>query len=65
MRNDMRGQRVYITGLMAVLVFATPVFAGASTAPVPEIDGGSLTMGLGLLSGSLLILRARWGAKRR
>jgi hypothetical protein len=57
-------QAVYIAGLMAVLVFAaTPVFAGGAV--VPEIDGGSLATGLGLLSGGLLILRARWGATSR
>jgi uncharacterized protein (TIGR03382 family) len=30
---------------------------------VPEIDGGSLSMGLGLLGGSVLLLRARRGTK--
>ena len=61
MRNALYG-----AGFLVILLSLTaPVLAGAGTAPVPEIDGGSLTMGLGLLSGSLLILRARWGAKRR
>jgi hypothetical protein len=54
---------MYVTGLMMVLLSAaTPAFA--VQASVPEIDGGSLTTGLGLLAGGVLILRARRGAKR-
>ena len=48
--------------MMFVLSAAAPGFAGV-VSQVPEIGGGSLMTGLGLLSGSLLILRARWGAK--
>ena len=55
----MRRQVVYVAGLMLALVFAaTPVFAGLNA--VPEIDGGSLSTGLGLLAGSVLMLRARF-----
>lgn len=54
-------QAVNAAGLMIVLVFAaTPVFAGTA---VPEIDGGSLSAGLGLLAGGVLMLRARLGRK--
>lgn len=58
MRNAMYG-----AGLLVVLLSltATPVFAGGSV--VPEIDGGSLTTGLGLLAGGVLMLRARLGRK--
>ena len=48
--------------LMIMLSLTATVSAGNA---VPEIDGGSLTMGLGLLSGGLLIVRARWGAKNQ
>jgi hypothetical protein len=56
---------VYGAGLLMMLLsLATPVAAGIPTA-VPEINGGSLITGLGLLSGSVLILRARLGSKRK
>ena len=55
-------QAVYAAGLTFVVVFAaTPVFAGVSV--VPEIDGGSVATGLGLLAGGMLMLRARLGRK--
>jgi hypothetical protein len=57
---------LYGTGFLVILLsLAATVSAGTPPAVVPEINGGSLTMGLGLVSGGLLILRARWGAKRR
>ena len=49
-----------IGGLVAVaLARAQLVAAGPTVTPAPEIDGGSLTTGLGLLSAAILILRAR------
>jgi hypothetical protein len=58
---------MYGAGFLVILLSLTiTVSAGGSTVvPVPEIDGGSVTMGLGLLSGGLMILRARWVAKNR
>jgi len=54
-------QAVFKAWLMVALVFAaTPVFAGTA---VPEIDGGSLSAGLGLLAGGVLMLRARLGRR--
>jgi hypothetical protein len=54
-------QTLYGTGMAIVLVsLATPVFAGFA---VPEIDGGSITTGLGLLAGGILMLRARMHRK--
>jgi hypothetical protein len=48
----------YVTGVMMVLLsVAAPALAAAPT--VPEIDGGSLAGGLGLLAGGVLMLRAR------
>ena len=53
---------VYGTGFVMVLAaLSTGVIAGVST--VPEISGGALTTGLGLLGGGILMLRARMGRK--
>ena len=54
-------QVVYAAAMMALVFVATPAFAG--TAPVPEIDGSSLSAGLGLLAGGMLLVRARFGRK--
>ena len=56
---------MYGAGLLLVVLSAsaTVVAGQPAPAPVPEIDGGSLTIGLGLLSGSLMILRSRWRSK--
>ena len=42
---------------------AATAFAGAPTAPAPEIDGGTIATGLAGLSAAVLILRARRGSK--
>jgi len=55
-------QAVYIAGLILVFVsMAAPASAGVPQ--VPEIDGGSLSAGLGLLAGGVLMLRARFGRR--
>ena len=56
---------MYVAGvlLMALSAAATVAAGQVTPPPVPEIDGGSLTLGLGLLSGSLMILRSRWRSK--
>ncbi|HYL94045.1 MAG TPA: hypothetical protein VEW69_12915 [Alphaproteobacteria bacterium] len=43
--------------LMMVLAIASPMLASAVAAP--EIDAGSATAAIALLSGSLLVLKAR------
>lgn len=49
---------LYGLGLLAMLMSAAdPVFA--TSAIVPEIDGGSVSMGLGVLAAGALMLRAR------
>jgi hypothetical protein len=53
---------VYGAGLLLVMLSLTVTLDAVAPA-APEIDGGSLATGLGLLSGSLLILRSRWRAK--
>ena len=42
----------------AVLVAESPLFAGTPQT-VPEIGGGSISAGLGLLAAGILMLRAR------
>lgn len=55
---------LYIAGLLVVMTaIASPAFAGNPVA-VPEIDGSSVAMSLGVLSGSVLLLRARFGRKK-
>jgi hypothetical protein len=53
---------MYGMALLAILT-ATGVGLSASVDVVPEIDGGTLTTGLGLLTAGVLILRARRGSK--
>jgi len=50
---------LYVSGLaMVIASLATSVSAGVVSA-VPEIDGASITAGLGLLAGGVLLVRAR------
>lgn len=52
-------QALYAAGMVIVLAaLAAPVSAGATIA-VPEIDGASITAGLGLLAGGVLLVRSR------
>lgn len=47
--------------LMVLASLSSTVLAG--TPAVPEISAGSLSTGLGLLAGGILMLRARLGRK--
>jgi len=47
---------------VAMVAIESPLIAGG-VAGVPEIDGGSLSAGLGLLGAGVLWLRARRGPK--
>jgi hypothetical protein len=51
---------LYGLGLLTILV-ATGNGLLASSVPSPEIDGGTVVTGLGLLTAGVLILRARRG----
>ena len=53
--------RLHAAVLGALLATAMPAFA--TTPVVPEIDGSSLSAGLGLLAGGVLWLRARRKSK--
>ena len=45
------------------LVAEAPLWASVSTPRVPEIDGGSISAGLGLLAAGVLMLRTRRSSK--
>ncbi len=49
----------YFGNLMIALTLAVPIMAAAETASVPEINAGSVSAAVALLSGGLLVLRAR------
>lgn len=44
---------------LSAAVLASEIPAWASVNTVPEIDGGSISVGLGLLAAGVLMLRAR------
>jgi hypothetical protein len=44
---------------VTTMVLATVAPASGTVLTVPEIDGGSISMGLGLLAAGALMLRAR------
>ena len=46
-----------------VIVYSIGSNLLAQTAPAPEIDGGSIVTGLGILTAGVLVLRSRWGSK--
>ena len=57
----MKRLALYSAGMLtAMIALGTPLLAQTQ---VPEIDGGSLSTGIGLLTGGLLILRARWRSR--
>ncbi len=56
---------MYGAGFLVIMLSLRGTVSAGQPGVAPEIDGGSLATGLGLLSGGLMILRSRWGAKRR
>ena len=53
---------MYGLGLLTILA-TMGIGLSASVTTTPEIDGGTLATGLGLLTAGVLILRARRGSK--
>ena len=51
-----------LAAAVAMVSVSVPLFAGGPTAGVPEIDGATLSAGLGLLGAGVLWLRARRGS---
>jgi hypothetical protein len=52
----------YVLGISIVMLSAASYAYAGFVAP--EIEPGSITAGLGLLAGGLLIARARWRSKQ-
>jgi hypothetical protein len=46
-----------------IIVYSVGTHVLAQTVQAPEIDGGSIVTGLGLLTAGVLIVRSRWGSK--
>jgi hypothetical protein len=53
----------YGCGMLLLVLSATAAISAQPPIAAPEIDGGSIASGLGLLAASLMILRARMGSK--
>ena len=63
MRAQWIEKATYGLGLLTlVMALGTPLFA-AFPVEAPEIDGGSLSAGLGLLTAGVLIVRSRMRSK--
>jgi hypothetical protein len=54
--------RVVLATAIVTITFGAPVLAGTPNA-APEIDGSSISAGLGLLAAGVLIVRSRWHRK--
>ena len=54
---------VYTMALAAVLGAAEAPLWASAAAQVPEINGSSISAGLGLLAAGILIVRSRRGSK--
>ena len=62
MRSQLVRAAIYGSGLLMIVGLVAVAPLGAQSR-VPEIDGGSISAGLGLLTGVALILRSRWRSK--
>jgi hypothetical protein len=54
---------LYALGVCLIVASVQASLAAAYVKSVPEIDGGTLVSGLGLLSGGIMVLRARFARK--
>src|SRR5262245_31456034 len=65
MRLRVTGLCVYGLGMITILAVTQSLAfaAGPVAAPAPELDGASITAGVGLLAAGILILRSRRRAK--
>jgi hypothetical protein len=60
----MRLMNVWRVGSAGAVVLLSAGTAHASLLPVvPEIDGGAMVTGLGVLTGGVLMLRAYWRSR--
>jgi hypothetical protein len=54
---------VYGLGLLMIVGSVAASLLAVPAIGAPEIDASSIASGIGLLTGGVLILRARWGSK--
>ena len=54
---------MYSVGFMVVLASLSATVLATPVAVAPEIDGGSIASGIGLLTGGMLMLRSRFARK--
>ena len=59
MRSSVIRGALYAAGLLAMIVSTQSGLAAGVVVRAPEIDGSSLTAGLGLLTAAVLIVRSR------
>ena len=59
MRSGVIRGALYAAGLLAMMVAVQSGLAAGAVITAPEIDGSSLTTGLGLLAAAMLIVRSR------
>jgi hypothetical protein len=50
----------YVMSVVAIVIAATTNAVAGAVVTVPEISPGSLSAGLALLAGGVLLARARW-----
>jgi len=54
---------MYGLGLALIIASVGTTLMASPPTVAPEIDGATLSAGLGLLTGSVLILKARWRSR--
>jgi len=59
MSARLRGGVLYGAGLIGIVLSISAGLAASINVQAPEIDGSSLTAGLGLLTAAVLIVRSR------
>jgi hypothetical protein len=63
MRSRLASLAPFALSVLVLVVFAQGALFASPTVQAPEIDGSSLSSGLGLLSAGALILRSRMRSK--
>jgi hypothetical protein len=63
MRSRFSGICAYGLGIITILAATANQALAGLTTPAPEIDGASISAGLGILAAGILILRSRRRSK--
>ena len=63
MRSRLMASATYFAGLLFIVHSVQNIAFAGAVSDVPEIDGSSISVGLGLLAGAVLIIRARRRSK--